>query len=32
VAAAPTERQKQLPEYTSHENDITLALGQANRP
>ena len=28
VAAAPAERAKQLPEYTEHANDITLALGQ----
>jgi hypothetical protein len=32
VAAAPAERQKQLPEYVSHENDIALALDQAKRP
>jgi hypothetical protein len=32
VAAAPAERQKQLPEYTAHENDITLAVDQAKRP
>jgi hypothetical protein len=31
VAAAPTERAKQLPEYITHENDITIAL-TANRP
>jgi hypothetical protein len=27
VAAATTERAKQLPEYTTHENDIAIALG-----
>jgi hypothetical protein len=32
VAAAPSERAKQLPEYATHENDITLALQQAKRP
>jgi hypothetical protein len=32
VAAAPSERQKQLPEYVTHENDITFALDQAKRP
>jgi Double zinc ribbon len=26
VAAAPSERNKQLPEYTAHANDITIAL------
>jgi hypothetical protein len=26
VSAAPTERAKQLPEYTTHANDITAAL------
>jgi len=31
VAAAPTERAKQLPEYLTHENDITIAL-DAKRP
>jgi hypothetical protein len=31
VAAAPAERAKQLPEYLTHENDITLAL-DAKRP
>ena len=31
VAAAPTERAKQLPEYITHENDITIAL-DAKRP
>jgi hypothetical protein len=31
VAAAPAERAKQLPEYTTHDNDITLALEQAKR-
>ena len=31
VAAAPAERKKQLPEYTAHENDITIAL-EAPRP
>jgi hypothetical protein len=31
VAAAPTERTKQLPEYVTHENDITIAL-DAKRP
>jgi hypothetical protein len=31
VAAAPSERGKQLPEYTAHENDITIAL-EAKRP
>ena len=31
VAAAPSERAKQLPEYTAHENDITIAL-EAKRP
>ena len=31
VAAAPTERQQNLPEYTTHENDITIAL-DARRP
>lgn len=31
VAAAPAERKKQLPEYTAHENDITIAL-EAKRP
>lgn len=28
VAAAPAERAKQLPEYITHENDITLALSE----
>jgi len=32
VAAAPAERQKQLPEYVTHDNDISLALNQARRP
>lgn len=31
VAAAPAERAKQLPEYTQHVNDITIAL-DAKRP
>jgi len=31
VAAAPSERAKQLPEYATHENDITIAL-DAKRP
>jgi len=31
VAAAPAERAKQLPEYVTHENDITIAL-DAKRP
>jgi hypothetical protein len=31
VAAVPTERAKQLPEYVTHENDITIAL-DARRP
>ena len=31
VAAAPTERAKQVPEYITHENDITFALS-AKRP
>lgn len=31
VAAAPSERGKQLPEYSAHENDITIAL-EAKRP
>ncbi|MDB4876546.1 MAG: Double zinc ribbon [Gemmatimonadetes bacterium] len=31
VAAAPTERAKQLPEYITHENDIKIAL-DAKRP
>jgi hypothetical protein len=31
VAAAPSERAKQLPEYVAHENDITIAL-DAKRP
>ena len=31
VAAAPTERAKQLSEYATHENDITIAL-DAKRP
>ena len=31
VAAVPTERTKQLPEYVTHENDITIAL-DAKRP
>ncbi|HEY7394324.1 MAG TPA: hypothetical protein VH559_05750 [Gemmatimonadaceae bacterium] len=31
VAAAPAERAKQLPEYTTHENDINIAL-DAKRP
>jgi hypothetical protein len=31
VAAVPTERTKQLPEYITHENDITIAL-DAKRP
>jgi hypothetical protein len=31
LAAATAERAKQLPEYTTHENDITIAL-QAKRP
>jgi hypothetical protein len=31
VAAAPTERKQNLPEYTTHENDITIAL-DARRP
>ena len=28
VAAAPTERTKQLPEYSLHANDIAIALGE----
>ena len=32
AAAAPTERVKPLPEYSAHENDITIALSQAKRP
>ncbi len=32
VAAATAERAKQLPEYTAHQNDITIALDQAKRP
>jgi len=32
VAAAASERAKQLPEYVTHQNDITLALEQAKRP
>jgi hypothetical protein len=32
VAAAPSERTKRLPEYVTHENDITFALEQAKRP
>jgi hypothetical protein len=32
VAVAPTERVKPLPEYSAHENDITIALSQASRP
>jgi hypothetical protein len=31
-AAAPAERIKPLPEYSTHENDITLALDMAKRP
>jgi hypothetical protein len=31
VAAAPSERAKQVPEYITHENDITFALS-AKRP
>ncbi|HTE48216.1 MAG TPA: hypothetical protein VK636_23425 [Gemmatimonadaceae bacterium] len=31
VAATPAERAKQLPEYITHENDITIAL-DAKRP
>lgn len=31
VAAAPAERAKQLPEYTTHVNDISIAL-EAKRP
>jgi len=31
AAAAPTERAKQRPEYITHQNDITIALG-AKRP
>jgi hypothetical protein len=31
VAAAPAERARQLPEYITHENDITIAL-DAKRP
>ena len=31
VAAAPAERSKPLPEYTAHDNDITIAL-DAKRP
>jgi Double zinc ribbon len=31
VAAVPSERSKQLPEYITHENDITIAL-DAKRP
>ena len=31
LAAAPAERSKQLPEYITHENDITVAL-EAKRP
>lgn len=31
VAAAPSERAKQLPEYVAHENDISIAL-EAQRP
>ena len=32
VAAAPAERAKQLPEYATHENDITIALDARSRP
>ena len=31
ASAAPSERKKQLPEYTAHDNDITIAL-EAKRP
>lgn len=31
IAAVPTERAKQLPEYITHENDIAIAL-EAKRP
>ncbi|HSQ31017.1 MAG TPA: hypothetical protein VLN49_14260 [Gemmatimonadaceae bacterium] len=31
IAAAPSERARQLPEYVAHENDITIAL-DAKRP
>jgi hypothetical protein len=31
IAAAPSERAKQVPEYITHENDITFALS-AKRP
>ena len=31
IAAVPAERAKQLPEYITHENDITIAL-EARRP
>jgi hypothetical protein len=31
VAAAPAERAKQLPEYVTHENDITFALDSKRR-
>ena len=31
IAAVPAERAKQLPEYITHENDITIAL-EAKRP
>ena len=31
LTAAPTERAKQLPEYLTHQNDITMAL-DAKRP
>lgn len=31
LAAADAERAKKLPEYVTHENDITLALDQAKR-
>lgn len=31
-AAAPSERAKQLPEYSAHANDITFALDQKQRP
>ena len=32
TAAAPTERAKRLPEYLTHENDITVGLEMAKRP
>ncbi|MGH7616212.1 MAG: hypothetical protein ACREPM_03195 [Gemmatimonadaceae bacterium] len=32
VAAAPSERAKQMPEYIMHQNDITIALTATSRP